>query len=356
MRTAHLILLFCLAKSFVMAGQLNVSPEPIALNTPLQSVLHTWPREYLEYVGNRIRLSTCTGVIWIGDDKLVSVGVHNRSLDTYQFDPSIPALSACKNEILDTFQKTPLGQLENIAISKDGSLAAISNNGHAAVHLYTISNAELNHIAEIPKVGWWTHGVRFSREMDYIVYTIFGNPGRIMLFRMTRGDEEIYITPVQVVNTDLFPLHPKGIDFSKDDRFIAVCHAINNSKAPNRISGALAVYAFDRIHGKIDPTPVSVIGTSELLSVPEDLCFSPDGSSILVANHANDTVTVHAFDPVTGKIGESRVLLQNPEAKLSFPHGISISPNGKYLAVTNYGDDTVKIYTLTESTANADVQ
>lgn len=352
MRKGYLILLFFLAKNFALAGQLTVSPEPIASSTPLQSVLHTWPKEYLEYVGNRIRLSTCTGVIWIGDDKLVSVGVHNRSLDTYQFDPATPRLSAYKNEILDTFQKTPLGQLENIAITSDGSLAAISNNGQASVHLYTTTKAELTHIAEIPKVGWWTHGVRFSREMDYIVYTIFGNPGRIMLFRMTRDGEEVYITPLQVMNTDLFPLHPKGIDFSKDDRFIAVCHAINNSKAPNRISGALAVYAFDRINGKIDPSPVSVIGTSELLSVPEDLCFSPDGSSILVANHANDTVTVHAFDPITGQIGESRVLLQNPEAQLSFPHGISISPNGKYLAVTNYGDDTVKIYTLSETSSH----
>ena len=56
---------------------------------------------------------------------------------------------------------------------------------------------------------------------------------------------------------------------------------------------------------------------------------------------------------MTGQIGESRILLQNPEAQLSFPHGLSISPDGKYLAVTNYGDDTVKIYALSGSIPNA---
>lgn len=352
MRTSHLIMLLCLAKSFVLSAQVTSSPEPIASSSPLQSVLHTWPREYLEYVGNRMRLSTCTGVIWAGNNKLISIGVHNLSLDTYQFDPAIPSLFAYKNEDLNAFQKKPLGQLENIAICEDGSLVAVSNNGTTSVLLYKISNAQLTHIAEIPKVGWWTHGVRFSRRMDYIAHTIFGDPGKIMLFRITKHEDEVDITLSQEMDTDLFPLHPKGIDFSMDERFIVVCHAINNSSAPSRLSGALAVYPFDRIKGKIDPTPISVIGTSELLCVPEDLCFSPDGSSILVTNHGNDTVTVHAFDPMTGQLGESRVLLQNPEAQLSFPHGLNISPNGKYLAVTNYGDDTVKIYALSESTSH----
>ncbi len=322
--------------------------EPIAASSPLQSVLHTWPKKYLEYVENRTRLSTCTGVIWVSDNKLISIGAHNHSLDTYHFDPTIPSLFACKNENLNDFQTTPVGQLENMAVCKDGSLAAVANNGAASVHLYKIVNTEFTHLAEIPKVGsgWWVHGTRFSRQMDYIAYTIFGNPGKIILFHIMKNGDEASVTLSQEMETTLFPLHPKGIDFSMDDQFVVVCYAINNSKTPNCLSGALAVYSFDRINGKIDPRPISIIGTSELLCVPEDVCFSPDGSSILVTNHGNDTITIHAFNPTTGQLGKSEILLQNPEAQLSFPHGLSISPNGKYLAVTNYGDDTVKIYTV----------
>jgi DNA-binding beta-propeller fold protein YncE len=346
MRKWHICIQFCCIKSLVLSALVTCSPNPIASSSPLQSVLHTWPESYLEYVGDRIRLTTCTGVIWIGNNKLISIGGHNLSLDSYQFEPAFPSLFAYKNENLATFQKTTLGQLENIAISKDGSLVGVVNNGATSVQLYKVSNAELTHIAEIPKVGWWNHGVRFSRHMDYIAYTLFGDPGRIRLFHLMRNEDEINMALSEDMKTDLFPLQPKGIDFSIDDRFIVVCHAINNSKLPERLSGALAVYSFDRIAGKIDPIPISVIGTSELLCIPEDLCFSPDGSSILVTNHGNDTVTVHAFDRVTGQLGESKILLQNPEAQLSFPHGLSISPNCKYLAVTNYGDDTVKIYAL----------
>ena len=349
MRKCHfIIMLFCLSKSFALSGLVTCSPKPIASSSPSQSILHTWPREYFEYVGNRQRLTTCTGVIWVNDKKLLSLGGHNLSLDTYQFDPTVPSLFACKSEDLSSYQRSLLGQLENLAVSKNGSLAAVSNNGAAAIHLYKITDGQLIHCAEIPKVGWWNHGVRFSQAMDYLAYTLFGDPGNIMLFRILKNEEgEINFEKCQVMNTDTFPLHPKGIDFSIDDRFVVVSYAINNSRAPNRLSGSLIVYPFDRVAGKIDPTPVTVIGTSELLSVPEDLCFYPDGSCILVTNHANDTVTVHAFDQLTGQIGESRILLQNPEAQLFFPHGLCISPDGNYLAVTNYGDDTVKIYTLT---------
>lgn len=346
MKKCYFFILFCLTKNFILSALITCSPEPIASCSPFESVLHTWPRSYLEYVGNRMRVSTCTGVIWVGNHKLLSVGVHNLSLDTYAFDPTVPSLVACKSESLKNFQQTVLGQLENITITKDGSLAAVSNNGAAAVHLYKIINAELKHLTEIPKVGWWNHGVRFSQEMDYLCYTLFGNPGKIRLFRILNEENEIYLEHSHDIDTGLFPLQPKGIDFSLDDRFIVVCHAINNTNAPNRMSGAITVYPFDKMTGTINQTPVSFVETS-LLCVPEDLCFSPDGSCILVTNHGNDTVTLHPFDQETGNILEGIILLQNPEAQLSFPHAISISPDGNYLAVTNYGDDAVKIYRLT---------
>jgi DNA-binding beta-propeller fold protein YncE len=349
MRTNHLIVLICLAKHLTLSAFIACSPEPIASCTPLNSILYTWPKSDLEYCESRLRLSTCTGVIWVGDNKLISIGFHDHSLDTYQFDPTIPLLVAYKGEKLDPFQRSPLGKLENLAIFKDGSLVAVANNGRAFIHLYKVSNAKFVHVAEIPKNGWWVHGVRFSRNMDFLAYTVFGEPGKIKLYHLKNNWDKVEVKLAQSMATNLFQLHPKGVDFSLDDRFIVVCLAINNSKIPKPFSGALTVYSFDSIHGVIDPTPVSTIGMSELLSVPEDVCFSPDGTFILVTNQGNDTVTIHAFDPETGQLGESRILLQNPEAQLSFPHGLNISPDGKYLAVTNYGDDTVKIYEFIES-------
>lgn len=347
MKKSLLMILSCLIKNCGIAALLTCSPEPIASCTPLQSVLHTWPRDYLEYCENRLRLSTCTGVIWVDDHHLISIGVHNHSIDTYYFDPDAPSLVAYKNQKLKKFQKTRIGQLENLDITKDGSIAAVVNNGPSFIHLYKISNAQLTHIAELPKDGWWAHGVRFSPQMDYIAYTLFENPGKIRLFRLQYDGDSVTIQKAEGIDTTLYPMHPKALDFSPDERFIVVCHSINNSRVPKRISGALTVHSFDRVNGKIDPTPISTIGMSELLCVPEDVRFTPDGLSLLVTNHGSDTVTIHAFDPETGQLGESQILLQNPEAKLSFPHGLSFSPDGKYLSVTNYGDDTVKIYAFT---------
>ena len=52
------------------------------------------------------------------------------------------------------------------------------------------------------------------------------------------------------------------------------------------------------------------------------------------------------FDPDTGIVTRDIASLSNPEAKLDFPHGVGISPNGKKLAVTNYGSDNVNVYFL----------
>lgn len=350
MKIFQFALLVCLAKSCILSALVTCSPRPIASCASAQSVIETWPREYLEYVGDRIRLSSCTGVIWLGDNELLSVGVHNFALDAYRFDPLVPRLTNYKNELLGKYQSAWLGQLENISISKDGSLVAISNNGQSAIHLYTVKDGQLTHYAQIPKREWWIHGVRISRDMDYLAYTIFGNPGQIVLYRILKdAKDKLRFKKSQVMDTNFFPQHPKAIDFSIDGRFVVVCFAINNSRERKSLSGSIAVYPFDKVNGKIDPTPVSTIGMSEELCVPEDLCFYPDGSCVLVTNHGTDTVTVHAFNQETGELGESRVLLQNPEAQLIFPHGLCLSPKGDYLAVTNYGDDTVKIYTISPS-------
>lgn len=345
MQTRFLIL--CLIKNCLLA-QITCSPAPIASSTPLVSVLHTWPKSYLEYCETRSRISMCTGVIWLENHHLISIGVHNHSIDTYQFDPSVPALIPVKSERLESYQKAYLGQLENLDISKDGSLVAIMNNGTSFVHLYRVTGTRLDHIAEIPKNGWWAHGVRFSRNREYLAYTLFGKPGKIRLFRLIENGDAFTFDQADEIDAPLAPLHPKALDFSLDERFVVICHGINNSNVPKRFSGAITVHAFDRLHGKLDPDPISTIGMSELLCVPEDVCFAPDGLSIIVTNHGNDTVTIHNFDPGTGQLSGSRILLQNPEADLFFPHGLSISPDGKYLAITNYGDDTVKIYALFE--------
>ncbi|MBS0628289.1 MAG: hypothetical protein JSS09_08770 [Verrucomicrobia bacterium] len=148
----------------------------------------------------------------------------------------------------------------------------------------------------------------------------------------------------QTAQNALEPMAPKGLDFSSDGSYVAICYGNRASSCMSEASGALIVYKFDKEKGEMDPNPISQIGISDGLFVPEDLCFYPDDSCILVSNQGNDTITLHDFDYKTGEIKNSCLGLKNPEACLSFPHGLSISPDGKYLAVSNYGDNKITIY------------
>jgi 6-phosphogluconolactonase (cycloisomerase 2 family) len=66
----------------------------------------------------------------------------------------------------------------------------------------------------------------------------------------------------------------------------------------------------------------------------------------VVTDQAQEAAMVIAFDAKVGTIGERKVKVANPSAQLSFPHGNAVSPDGRYLAVANYGDDKVTLYDL----------
>jgi 6-phosphogluconolactonase (cycloisomerase 2 family) len=60
---------------------------------------------------------------------------------------------------------------------------------------------------------------------------------------------------------------------------------------------------------------------------------------ILAANQAADVVTAFDFDPTQGTLRFTGIFA----AEQSFPHGIDASADGRFVAITNYGDDTLRI-------------
>jgi hypothetical protein len=59
------------------------------------------------------------------------------------------------------------------------------------------------------------------------------------------------------------------------------------------------------------------------------MCIFDDGAAVALANQENDTVSVIGFDARTRRLSRYRLLLQNPDAALSLPHGCDVSPDGR---------------------------
>jgi YVTN family beta-propeller protein len=79
------------------------------------------------------------------------------------------------------------------------------------------------------------------------------------------------------------------------------------------------------------------IASVDVGAVNDDLTFDPDGKKLYVSLGKNDAVAVV---DVPGK----KLLQTVPVGKT--PHGVKVSPNGKWLVVTNTADNTVSVLSL----------
>jgi hypothetical protein len=172
--------------------------------------------------------------------------------------------------------------------------------------------------------------------------------GLILVYKLDYGaDGSLDATLSQIVQTRYSPLKPKSVGFSGDGSLIAICYGPNAAES-HQNNGALAVHAFDNETGTISTLPLCErCGTPELL-YPDDVAFFHDDLStvIVVPSQAIDRVVFYSFDKMTNEIDPQSFAFANPEAQLSFPHGIALSSDDNYLAVSNYGDDKVTVYSL----------
>ena len=103
------------------------------------------------------------------------------------------------------------------------------------------------------------------------------------------------------------------------------------------------MYRFDAASGVIGEALAEMHGPDTALANMEICTFLPSISGtpyrILVANQGADMVTAFTFDPGARTLAFTGIFA----AGLSFPHGVDACADGRFVAVTTYGDDSVHI-------------
>jgi len=300
-------------------------------------------------VGNRKRVSTCSGVAWFHDNNyLATVNFEGGFICTYRFNKDnnqfIPL------QIIHDSNDAKLVGADNIAVSDDGILLAVSINRSQQVNVYSI-NTETHLIDPVPAAivkhkDPAVHGVRFSHDNNYVACTTIRGDNSVTIYKLEKDKEnkKVSLALVSNLKNRFKILKPKSLDFTQDDNYVAIVYAANVTTVKNLVTGLVAIHKFDKNTGIIDEKSISIYRNNREFVGGEDINFSPDDSCIFISEHARDRILVHEFDKIHGKIGKRIAELKNPEARLSFPHGIKISSDGKYLAVANYGDDKCSIY------------
>jgi DNA-binding beta-propeller fold protein YncE len=227
-----------------------------------------------------------------------------------------------------------LSEPQHAVFSPDGEKIVVANWTNQTLTIYKCEESGLlgkKPLAVIPAKGMLAHhkphGMAFSPcgNLLAIAYGAESYYRRaIALFCMTRMGCEL----ASVVETAKIP---KGITFSPDGSCLLVTFSDANS---------LAIFNLDRQNQTILPIPRQIIqGAQSKISRPEDVKISPDGSYCAVTNSDQNTVTFYPFDQNSNWITQNTpsCVLQNPTSQLCFPHGIAFSPDGCFLAITQFG-------------------
>ena len=91
---------------------------------------------------------------------------------------------------------------------------------------------------------------------------------------------------------------------------------------------------------------------------PRHLVFSHDGKTLYVIDELNATITVFAYDPATGKIGQTLQSISTEPPGYSGPHStaeIAVHPSGKFLYGSNRGAQSIVGYRIDPATGKLSV-
>jgi 6-phosphogluconolactonase (cycloisomerase 2 family) len=138
--------------------------------------------------------------------------------------------------------------------------------------------------------------------------------------------------------------HPHSVVFDPDGRFIAAADL-----------GIDKVQTFRLANGALERVSEASVAPG---AGPRHLAFSHDGKTLYVIDELNATITVFAYDPATGKIGQTLQSISTEPPGYSGPHStaeIAVHPSGKFLYGSNRGAQSIVGYRIDPATGKLSV-
>ena len=292
-------------------------------------------------VGKRMRYATCTGAVWFHDNYLAVLNLYGQKISSYYFDEDGKSFSLMQE--VDNAQGAGLKCPEQLAVSPDGKLLAVSNTVGSFINIYAV-DTQTHRITPKPIYTMPTrgliHNLRFTPDGNYLAIASFDARNAICVYKVIEDAHSMALMRVYREKNNEQWLRLKGINFTKDGRYAVLGYALSINTTKKRPLESLLVVRRYHQNGRLGDIVSSVAGDA----VIEDVALLFDDTAVVATNQANDTLRVHQFDAQTGQLAPDYLLISNPEAQLSFPHGMAASADGKYLVATNYGDDSFNLY------------
>lgn len=194
------------------------------------------------------------------------------------------------------------------------------------------------------------HGIQFSPDSRFVVFTIIDPPGSVEVYQAV-DDSIFYVS--SLANPDP-EQRPKAVCFTPDSKFIAILYSYAAGPKSNKQNNTstICIHRYVQDTGKIEASCLArYIHQSEINSAFEMGAFKTilkEQAYSLYITDQEDKVFEFKFNPQNLNIE----CMGSYSEDLPFPHGIDISPDGNFVAVTTLGDDSIRIYKLSSNEAD----
>jgi hypothetical protein len=267
-------------------------------------------------VGNRNRYSTATAVSFINENLLVSAAFNSKKIYL------IELLEDGTHKILDVVKAKNNPDLLDY---KDGVILTsdypyMQANGHAS--LYDLVDNKIVFRKQIVLPNIKAHGCEIVDDKTIIITSNSDNHTRGVLFI------DIESHQITKIFND-FKHYPKDA-FIKGDRILVVCSESLPQIGSTTVIKESILYLFD-------------LNTLEKL---DEVSFHGQTDSLTLSGE-DGFITIQGDDTVLHfKLIDDKLSIVKRIGGFNFPHGIDTI--GNKVAVTNYGDNTIRIFTLEE--------
>ena len=266
-------------------------------------------------VGNRNRYSTATAVAFINENLLVSAAFNSKTIYLIK-------LTETGHEIVQTVKTRHNPDLMKY---KDGVIVTsdypyMEPNGHASI--YDLVDNKIVFRREIPLVNTKAHGCEIV-DKDTIIITSNSDHNRGILFLNVANDANVGVKK----HFNNFLHYPKDVCILGDVLFIVTSESLPQIGKTTVIKESI-IYAFDK----------------NTLEKIDEITFHGQTDSIVIGGE-DGYITIQGDDTVLHfKFINNKLSIVKRIEGFNFPHGISLY--GNKLAVTNYGDNTIRIFDL----------
>jgi hypothetical protein len=304
------------------------------------------------YAAANPRLATCTGVVWTRPDRVVIAYLLGRAFVTSEF--AAPGrdgtpVSIDRRHVLG--DRPEIGRITNVKVSRDRRWLAYGDDtyGHAAVLALDPATGGPAGIAGTVKVPGDAilHAIAFSPDGRYLLFSSVDVPGGLRVVPVTTDPATGRVTfgPVVCTPSPYLPSALKGLDFSPDGRWLALAYGANAGAHTTRASipAFVEIRRWDAATGTPGP-PVARSPRTWRVGGIEDVVWLAAGDRLLLTDQFRDQALIVACDPGSGALGSVLGRIGWATGGLRNPHGCAESPDGRWLAITNYGDGSLRIF------------